>query len=166
MLILCKLSMVLYYDPLSSGDLIWSESLRWDALLWNVAADMHAWGGQDSEPRPPLLQARAWQSGEPGDAAQQLLRDEACVSYGLDSFAFTLAQIWSSVREERISLWIITFWMHDKMHGVVCLFFSHVSCAFKHIRYILKENRGVQTCFKKTLSWTSSEQTLKCLEAF
>lgn len=41
---------------------------------------MYAGGGQDSQPRPPLLQTRARQGGEPGDPAEQLLRDEACVS--------------------------------------------------------------------------------------
>lgn len=42
------------------GDLIRPQSLRRDAFLWNVAPDLYAWRGQDSEPRPPLLQTWAW----------------------------------------------------------------------------------------------------------
>lgn len=64
----------------SSGDLIRPQPFRRDTLLWNMAADMHAWGGQDSEPGPPLFQTRAWQSGESGYIAEQLLWDETCVS--------------------------------------------------------------------------------------
>lgn len=42
---------------------------------------MYAWRRQDPQSRPPLLQTWARQSREPGDPAQQLLRDEASVSY-------------------------------------------------------------------------------------
>lgn len=44
-----------------------------------MATDGYARGGQDAKPRPPLLQTRTWQSGEPGYPAEQLLRDEASV---------------------------------------------------------------------------------------
>lgn len=64
------------------GDPLRPQPFRGDALLWNMAADMYAWRGQDSEPRPPLLQTRAWQSGEPGHPAEQLLRDETSVRMG------------------------------------------------------------------------------------
>lgn len=43
---------------------------------------MHAGGGKDPEPRPPLLQARTGQSGKPGSVTEHVLRDEAGVSSG------------------------------------------------------------------------------------
>lgn len=44
-----------------------------------MAADRYARGGQDFKPRPPVLQARARQSGEPSNPPEQLLRDETRV---------------------------------------------------------------------------------------
>lgn len=61
------------------GDPLWPQPFWGDTLLWNMAADRHARGGQDFKPRPSVLQTRARQSGKPGYAAEQLLRDETCV---------------------------------------------------------------------------------------
>lgn len=64
----------------SVGDPVRPQYFWGDALLWNMAADMYAWRGQDFEPRPSLLQTWAWQSGKPGHLIEQFLRDETSVS--------------------------------------------------------------------------------------
>lgn len=63
----------------------WPQPIWGDALLRNMAADWYARGGQDFKPRPPMLQARARESGEPGYPAEQLCRDETCVRLSFGS---------------------------------------------------------------------------------
>lgn len=63
----------------------WPQPFWGDALLRNVAADGYARGGQDFKPRPPVLQARARESGEPGYPSEQLRRDETRVRLSFGS---------------------------------------------------------------------------------